>query len=145
MRSVLVTVLALTLATPAYAATSEAQSDLQEMAAKFNDPGTQSALAGGLSSMLGALMGMRVDGLAKALEPINGGKKLKLKGNTLGEIAGRKDPHFQEKLSVGTRSMVGGLGAMMSAMATMMPQLEAAMGKMGDAIDQSQSVAPETR
>ncbi len=144
MRSVLLPVLALSLAVPSVARASEAQDDISQMAERLNDPATQSALAGGLSAMLGALMNMRVDGIAKALEPMNGGKKLKMKGNTIGEIASRRDPHFQQKLQGSSKMAIGGLGAMASALAVMMPQLEEAMGKMGDAMDHAKDQMPHS-
>ncbi len=135
MRKALIAILALSVATPAFAADSEAQRDAQQMADKLNNPDTQRALSGAMGAMIGALLDMRVDGIAKALEPMNGGKSLKMKGRTLREMAERKDRHFEEKLQGGTRAAVGGMGALAQAMATMMPQLEEAMGKMGDAMD----------
>jgi hypothetical protein len=90
---------------------------------------------------LGALLDMRVDGLAKALEPMNGGKRIKMKGNTVREIASRKDARFEQKLEGGSRAMIGGIGALASAMAVMMPQLEEAMSKVGASMDR----LPETK
>ena len=141
MRLVLIPILTLAFATPAVAAPSEGPRDMEVMAEKLNDPGTQSAMAGALGAMLGAFLDMRVDGIAKALEPMNGGKRVKMKGNTVREIASRKDPRFEQKLQGSSRAMIGGLGAMASAMAVMMPQLEEAMSKVGDAMDR----LPETK
>jgi hypothetical protein len=135
MRLVLIPILALAFATPALAAPSEGQRDMEAMAEKLNDPATQSAMAGAFGAMLGALLDVRVDGIAKALEPMNGGKRIKMKGNTVREIASRKDPRFEQKLEGGSRAMIGGMGALASAMAVMMPQLEEAMSKVGDAMD----------
>jgi hypothetical protein len=145
MRSALLAILALSFATPALAAPSEAQNDMEQMASKLNDPATQAALSGGLSAMLGAIMDMRVDGFAKALEPLNNGKRIKMKGNTIREIAERRDPHFQEKLSTGSRAAINSMGGLASAFAVMMPQLEAAMEKMGDAMDRAKDRLPETK
>jgi hypothetical protein len=135
MRLVLFSVLAFAFATPAIAAPSEGQRDMEAMAEKLNDPSTQSAMAGAFGAMMGALLDVRVDGIAKALEPMNGGKRIKMKGNTVREIASRKDPRFEQKLEGGSRAMIGGMGALASAMAVMMPQLEEAMSKVGDAMD----------
>ncbi len=137
MRLVLLPVLALSLAAPSLASATESQVAMEQMADRFNDPATQSALAEGLGGMLSAMMNMRIDGLAKALEPMNNGKRIKLKGNTLREMAMRDDPKFEQKLQMGTRAAVGGMGAMASAMAKIMPQLEAAMEKMGESMDRS--------
>jgi hypothetical protein len=135
MRLVLIPILALACATPAVAAPSESGRDMAEMAEKLNDPATQSALSGTFGALLGAFLDIRVDGIAKALEPMNGGKRIKMKGNTVREIASRKDPRFEQKLEGSSRAMIGGLGAMASAVAVMMPQLEDAMSKVGDVMD----------
>lgn len=108
---------------------------MEAIAEKLSDPATQSAMAGAFGAMLGAFLDMRVDGVAKALEPVNGGKRIKMKGNTVREIASHNDPRFEQKLAGGSRAMIGGLGAMASAMAAMLPQLEEAMSKVGDTMD----------
>jgi hypothetical protein len=141
MRLVLIPILALAFATPAAAAPSESQRDMEAMAEKLSDPATQSAMAGAFGAMMGAFLDMRVDGIAKALEPMNGGKRIKMKGNTVREIASRNDPRFEQKLEGSSRAMIGGLGAMASAMAAMMPQLEEAMSKVSDVMDR----LPETK
>jgi hypothetical protein len=88
---------------------------------------------------------MRLDGIAKALEPLNGGKRVDLKGRTVREMAERDDPYFEEKLQGGTRAVIGGMGAMASALATAMPELERAMAKMGEAMDKAQQRLPDAR
>jgi hypothetical protein len=137
MRTALLAILALSVATPAFAADSEAQRDAQQMADTLNNPTTQKAMSGAMEAMIGALLDMRVDGIAKAIEPMNGGKSIKMKGRTLREMAERKDRNFDKKLHNGTQAAVGGMGALAQALATMMPQLEEAMGKMGDAMDRA--------
>jgi hypothetical protein len=134
MRKAVVAVLALSFAAPVVAAPSKAQSDMEAMAAKLQRPETQDAMSGALMAMLGAFMDMRVDGIAKALEPMNGGKPIKMKGRTVREMAERKDPHFEEKIEGGSRAMIGSLGALAGAMAVAMPELERAMEKMEDAL-----------
>ncbi len=145
MRSALLAIIALSFATPAFAATSEAQQDLEVMADTLKNPRTQDAMAGALGAMMGAMLDMRIDGIAKALEPLNGGKKLKMKGKTLRELAERKDPRFEDKMHNGTRAAVGGMGALASAMAVMLPQLEEAARKMGDAIPDMKDGLPNAR
>jgi hypothetical protein len=139
MRSALIAALAFAISTPALAAPSvnepsRAQREVQDMADKMNNPRTQTAMASSLGAILGALLDVRVDGIAKALEPMNGGKKIKMHGKTLRDMAEREDPNFESKMQNGTRSAVGSMGALASALAVMMPQLEEAARKMGDAI-----------
>lgn len=138
MRKAFVAILALSLAAPSVAHASEASADMERMAAKLQRPETQQALSGALMAVLGAFMDMRVDGIAKALEPMNGGKPLKMKGRTIREMAEAKDPHFEDKIENGSRAMVGSLGAMAGAMAAAMPELERAMEKVEDALPVTQ-------
>ncbi len=135
MRLALLPLLALACASPAVAASqSESQRELQGMADKLNDPGTQAAMSGTIAAMMGALMDIRIDGIAKALEPLNNGRKINTHGRTVREMAEREDPHFQDKMTDRTRAGVAGMGALASALAVMMPQLEEAARKMGDAL-----------
>jgi hypothetical protein len=137
MRSALFTAIALIVATPAVAVaqtSSEAQRDVQGMADKLNDPSTQAVMSGTLAAMMVAILDVRVDGIAKALEPLNGGKKIKMQGNTLREMAGRNDPDFERKMQDGTKTAVRSVGALASAMAVMLPELQKAAKKMGDAL-----------
>lgn len=143
MRSALFTAIALVVATPTIAAaqtetptesTSEAQQDVQGMADKLNDPSTQAVLAGALGAAMAAVLDIRVDKMAKALEPLNGGKKLKMKGNTLREIASRDDPKFERKMEEGTKTAVRSAGSLAQALAVMIPELQKAAKKMGNAL-----------
>ncbi len=137
MRSALFTAVALVVATPAVAAaqsTSEAQQDMQGMADTLNDPSTQTAAAGILGAAMAAVLDIRVDKMAKALEPLNGGKKLNMKGNTLREMAERQDPKFERKMEEGTKSAVRSAGSLAQALAVMLPELQKAAKKMGDAL-----------
>jgi hypothetical protein len=143
MRSALFTAVALVVATPTIASAqtetrtesaSETQQDVQGMADKLNDPSTQAAMAGALGAVMAAVLDMRVDKMAKALEPLNGGKKLKMKGNTLREIASRDDPKFERKMEEGTKTAVRSAGSLAQALAVMLPELQKAAKKMGDAL-----------
>jgi hypothetical protein len=143
MRSALFIAVALVVATPTIASaqtethtesTSETQQDVQGMADKLNDPSTQAAMAGALGAVMAAVLDMRVDKMAKALEPLNGGKKLKMKGNTLREIATRDDPKFERKMEEGTKTAVRSAGSLAQALAVMLPELQKAAKKMGDAL-----------
>ena len=139
MRSALFTAIALVVATPAVAApetdaSSSAQQEVQGMADKLNDPSTQAAMSGALGAVMAALLDMRVDKFAKALEPLNGGKKIKMHGNTLREMAEHKNPKFERKMQDGTKTAVRSAGSLASALAVMLPELEKAAKKMGDAL-----------
>ncbi len=143
MRSALFTAIALVVATSTVAAaqstspvetSSEAQQDVQGMADTLNDPSTQAAVAGALGAAMAAVLDIRVDKMAKALEPLNGGKKIKMKGNTLREMAERQDPKFERKMEEGTKTAVRSAGSLAQALAVMIPELQKAAKKMGDAL-----------
>ncbi len=145
LRSVLFGSIALALSTPAMAADgpSKTTRDAQEMAEKLNNPAVQSAMVTGLDGMLAALLDMRIDGIAKALEPLNGGKKIKMKGSTVREMAERDDRNFEKKMHGSTRAMASGMGALASALAAAMPQLEAAMDKVDFEMDKAKDRLPD--
>jgi hypothetical protein len=137
MRSVLFTAFVLVVATPMLATaqpTSEAQQDVQGMADTLNDLSTQAAMAGALGAVMAAVLDIRVDKVAKALEPLNGGKKLKMKGNTLREMAERQDPAFERKMEEGAKTAVRSAGSLAQALAVVIPEIQKAAKKMGDAL-----------
>jgi hypothetical protein len=143
MRSALFTAIALVIATPTVATaqstspvetSSEGQQDVQGMADTLNDPSTQAVVAGALGAAMAAVLDIRVDKMAKALEPLNGGKKIKMKGNTLREMAERQDPKFERKMEEGTKTAVRSAGSLAQALAVMIPELQKAAKKMGDAL-----------
>jgi hypothetical protein len=136
MRSVLIAVAALSLSTPAFAA-SETARDAKDMADKMNSPQMQSAMAGMMGTFIAAILDMRVDGLAKAVEPMTGKQTGDFKGKTVRDFATKDDPDFERKMQAGTKAAVGSMGAMASALAVMLPQIEDAARKMEKALPQT--------
>lgn len=135
MRSAFLAVLALSISTPALAAgESKTQADLDKMADTLNSPVTQEVAAVALQRMMDAVLDIRVDKFAKALEPLNRGKPVHVEGRTLRDYAERDDPNFEGKMKNGARHAVGSAGAVTSAMAQMLPQLEEAVRKMKEAL-----------
>ena len=134
MRSALLPLVALTFATPALAAESSAQREITTMADTLNDPSNQAAISGALGGMVAAVLDIRVDGIAKALEGINGGKPVKMRGSTVRDLAARDDPDFERKMQSDTRAAVGAAGGLAAAMAVMVPELEKAAHTMRDAL-----------
>ncbi len=143
MRSALFTAIALIIASPTLAAAQTApdaetpsatQQDVQDMADTLNNPSVQAAAAGALGAVVDAVLDIRVDKMAKALEPLNGGKKIKMKGNTVREIASRDDPDFERKMEDGAKTAVRSAGSMAQAVAVMLPELQKAAKKMADAL-----------
>lgn len=143
MRILLATAVLL-ISTPALAQaeSSRASEKAQVLADRLNDPIMQAALAGGLEAMVQSVMDMRVDGIARAIEPLTG-KPSKMQGKTVRDLASRDDPNFDERIHNGSRRAVAGAGAMAGGLAAAMPELEAAMRKMGDAMDRVRDRMPD--
>jgi hypothetical protein len=136
MRSALLSVLVLSLATPAVAE-SRSQREMEKMADTLNSPVTQQVAAGAMTAMLAAILDLRLDGFAKAIEPLDPRKAEDMRGRTVRDLAIRDDPYFEDKIEGKTRAAVGSMGAMASAMAVMLPELERAARKMEDALPRS--------
>ena len=146
MRSALLAIVALSVSVPAFAADAPSRATLEaeEMAAKLNNPIARRAMTGAVDAMLAALLDVRVDGIAKALEPMNGGKEINTHGRSVREIAERDDPDFENKMHRSTTAAIGSMGALASGLAAAMPELEAAMAKMGDAVKTTRDRIPDT-
>lgn len=135
MRPVLLlAVLAASLATPAIAGEPETQRDAEQLADKLNDPATQAVVSGAVGAMVSAVLDVRVDGVAKALETMNGGRPSDLRGKTVRDLATRDNPDFERKVQSDTRQAVGAAGGMASAVAVILPELQEAARKMKDAL-----------
>lgn len=135
MRSVLLaSVATFALCASAHAAEPKAKRQIEGVAETLNDPATQAVAAGAVGAMMGALLDVPLDGFAKAMEPFDRGKAEDLRGRTVRDLAARDDPRFEEKMQDRTRAAVGSAGAMASAMAVMLPELERAVERMKDAL-----------
>ena len=143
MRILLATAV-LAISTPAFAQAepSRASEKAQDVADKLNDPAMQAALAGGMNAMVESVLDMRVDGIAKAMEPLTG-KPSSMRGKTVRDLASRDDPYFDERVHDSTRKMVSGTGAMASGLAAAMPELESAMRRVGEAMERVRDKLPE--
>lgn len=126
--------LSLTLVAAPALAQSEAQRDAEKMADVLNSPATQEMAAGAIGAMMDSVLDMRIDGIAKALEPLNKGKSIRLPGRTMRDLAERDDPDFEDKMADGTRQAVGSMGALASALAVALPEFERAMKRMKSAM-----------
>ena len=138
MRAALFSILALSVATPALAAPGDASRDARKAADALNNRFVQSAMAGTIDRMMAAILDIRIDGVAKAMAPLDHGRSFGDGARTVRDMAERDDPYFEERMHDNSRAAIGGVGALASALATAMPELEAAARKMRDAI-------PDTR
>lgn len=135
MRSALLAAfMAIGISTSPAVAAQDTQAKLDKIADRLNDPIVQGAVAGALGGMLDSIMDIRIDGIAKALEPLNRGKPIRVPGRTLGEMAERDDPYYRERIQDNARYAVGSMGAMAGALSAAMPELERAMRRLEDAL-----------
>lgn len=135
MRTVfIVAIAALAASAPAHA--RSAQHDLDRAGDALSSPIAQELAAAQMSRMLGAIMDIRIDGIARAMEPLDRGRMSDdlEGGRTLGDLAERDDPYFEDRLRDNTRHAVGSMGALAKAMATALPELERAARRMEDAL-----------
>jgi|GEM_PF-2799075 len=142
MRILLATAI-LVMSTPALAqeVPSAATQKAEALAEKLNDPVMQAALAGGMEAMVQSVLDMRVDGIAKAMEPLTG-KSANMRGKTVRDLASRDDPNFDARVRDSSRRAVTGAGAMAGGLAAAMPELEAALRKIGDAMERMRDRMP---
>jgi hypothetical protein len=135
MRSVLLaSVAAIAVWSPAHSADTRVQREVEDVADTLNSPIAQGAAAGAAGAMMAALLDMPLDGVAKAMEPFDPRKAREMRGRTMRDLATRDDPDFEERIQDGTRAAVGSAGALASAMAVMLPELERTAERMKDAI-----------
>jgi hypothetical protein len=113
---------ALALPAPAFAA----DRDLARAAERLQDPRTQDALAETLSALVGAMLDIKVGGIANAVA------KADPKGRvrdvdpdmTVRDMAAKDNPDFAEKLDDDVRTGTRMVGALAGALVTVLPQLE---------------------
>ena len=106
MRILLATAV-LVMSAPAFAqeAPSAATQKAEALAEKLNDPVMQAALAGGMDAVVKSVLDLRVDGIAKAIEPLTG-KSSNMRGKTVRDLASRDDPNFDARIQSSSRRAV---------------------------------------
>lgn len=99
--------------------------DAVAAARMLEDPRAQDALADTLGALVGAMLDMRIGGVANAVAKADpSGKTRAVDPNmTVADMAARDNPDFAENLDDDIRGGTRMLGAMAGAMADMLPQL----------------------
>lgn len=132
MRKALFALAALSLTTPAFAQ-SQATREMEDVAETLNSPINRALAAGAIGAAVDAVLDVRIDGFTRALEPLTG-RAPRDSARTVRELAERDDPYFEQNLQRGTREAIGSMGAVASALAIAMPEFEAAMRRLEDAL-----------
>jgi hypothetical protein len=115
--------IALTLPAPVLAQDSD--DDLMRTAQQLQDPRTQDTLAAALSAMVGAMLDMRVGGIANAVAKADpSGRSREVDPEmTVADMASRDNPDFQDELDGDIRDGTRMVGTMAGALAELLPQL----------------------
>lgn len=146
MRYLFVALLCATTATPAMAASRDADdADIARTAQRLNDPALQSAMAGMVVAVADAFMDVRVDKLRAAIARIDPEVRDdddRDDPRTVGDMIERDDPAFRAKMADGSRMAMGTMGAMAGSMAAMIPEMRDMADRMGRQIDKAMRRLP---
>lgn len=115
----------LAIALPAPALAQDSDDDLIRTAQQFQDPRTQDTLAAALSAMVGAMLDMRVGGIANAVAKADpSGRSREVDPDmTVADMASRDNPDFADELDGDIRDGTRMVGTMAGALAELLPQL----------------------
>ena len=115
----------LAIALPAPALAQDSDDDLIRTAQQLQDPRTQDTLAAALSAMVGAMLDMRVGGIANAVakaDPSGHSREVD-PDMTVADMASRANPDFANELDGDIRDGTRMVGTMAGALAELLPQL----------------------
>jgi hypothetical protein len=109
------------------------------IARQLEDPRAQDALAGALSAMVGAMLDMRVGGIANAVAKADpSGRSREVDPDmTVADMAARDNPDFSEDLDQDIRKGTRMVGAMAGVMAEMLPRLAGIAREVGASVEEA--------
>lgn len=112
---------------------------IDAIADRMSDPVMQDSIAYTVERMAGAVLAMPIGGIAEAIETARPGtvRRKVRRDTTVGDLAGRDGDHIAEDLGDRSREMVGMMGGLARAAATMAP----AIAHMGRELEESYRVA----
>lgn len=124
MRWTIATLPLLALAAPLPAAAADGQ--MQSAVATLNDPAAQDRMADTVTALVGALMQFNVGPLAEAVARVDPQSDAAYipRDATLGEVAGKHDPYYAERLGDDVRASTRMAGHAASALAAYAPVLK---------------------
>lgn len=136
MRKLIIAVTALAAAAPAFAQPYPDPRD-EEIVRHLPPPGEVERIGDALGAATEALMDVDVGPLADALDPYHR-RYRHGRRETLGDLAGRRDPYARERIRAEIGAVTVGLGAAVQSMAVMTPilrrSLEDATRRMEEAL-----------
>lgn len=112
---------------------------IDAVAGRMSDPAMQDSIAYTVEQMASAVLALPVGGIAEAIETARPGtvRREVRRDTTVGDLAGRDSDYIAEDLGDRSREMVGMMGSLARAAATMAP----AISKMGRNLEESYRTA----
>jgi len=128
MRKLMFLVAAAALAAPAAAQAPVLDESLDDdIVAAIPDAEEIEAMAPAMDAALGALMDVDVGPLIDAADPLRRRYDHGAPGRTVGRIAGRDDPYFEERMRSSIYGVSADMGRMMQALAVAAPAMRRSM------------------
>lgn len=113
--------------TPAPALARDHAEGSAEMQRMLSDPHMQDAVGNAMSALLGAMLDMKAEPFAKAMESMGdreGARRIP-RGATLGDLAGPDARKMPREIKRRVPAMMNATGSMVGVLDAMLPQLEA--------------------
>lgn len=150
MRKLLLLIGAAALAVPAAAQTPVFHDDMDRDLVEAIPPAEEiEALAPAMDRMVGALMGVEIGPLLDAADPYRRRFDHGAPGRTIGELAHRDDPYFEDRMRSSIYGATSDMGRMMDALAVAAPAMRRSLRQfersLEGAIDDYERRRPEYR
>ena len=146
MRKLIIAMTALAAAAPAFAQPQYDSRD-EDIVRRLPPPQEVERIGDALGRATDALMDVDIGPIADALDPYH--RRYRRGPETLGDLAGRRDPYARERMRAEIGAVTIGLGAAVEQIAVMTPilrrSLEDSLRRMDDAIARGRSARPYDR
>lgn len=111
----------------------------EDFASELNDPGKQQAMGNAMAAMMGVLLNLKTDPLARAMERMGDHKAARKlpRGATLGDLAGPEARRMPDEVRRRVPAMMGAMGELTGMMQDIAPELEAIGDDFGRQMDEA--------
>jgi hypothetical protein len=114
----------------------------EDFASELSDPGKQQAMGNAMAAMMGVLLNLKTDPLARAMERMGDHKAARKipRGATLGDLAGPEARRMPAEVRRRVPAMMGAMGELAGMIQDIAPELEA----IGDDFERQMDEAART-
>jgi hypothetical protein len=114
----------------------------EDFASELSDPGKQQAIGNAMAAMMGVLLNLKTDPLARAMERMGDHKAARKipRGATLGDLAGPEARRMPAEVRRRVPAMMGAMGELAGMIQDIAPELEA----IGDDFERQMDEAART-